>query len=106
MVGVEFLVVIGGADKKKSATGREGAAIIFGSGVMQASRSEFGILTKRNFPEIFAGIEVDGVQCAPWSSHRGITIGIEKAVVAGEVIFHGRRRGSLAGNFFTLGDRR
>src|SRR5579859_3285213 len=99
---MEFFVVVRGADKEKSTAGDDGAAVVFRASVMQSGRSKFRVFAEGNFPEIFAGIEIDGVESAPGRSDGGIAIGIEKTVVAGEVIFHGEKWRTAAFQFLTF----
>src|SRR5882724_2990332 len=88
IVGAELLVVVGCADEEKTASCDDRPAVIFRTGVAHSRRGQFRILAERNFPEVFAGVQIDGVQRSPWRKNCGITVWIKKAIVAGEVIFH------------------
>src|SRR5215469_6433922 len=57
--GAKLLVVVGGADEQQSAGGDNRPAIIFATGALHTSSSEFGVLAKGNLPRIFPGIQVD-----------------------------------------------
>ncbi len=45
---------------------------------------QFLILPKWNLPEVLSGLQVDGIECAPWWSNSRITILGEEFIVTGE----------------------
>src|SRR3974390_2796568 len=100
--GAELLVVVGGADEKKAAGGDDWPAIVLGAGVFHALSWEFGVFTERNLPDVFAGVQIDGVERAPRGLDGGVTIGIEKAFVAREVVLHRGGQRSDGGEFLVL----
>ena len=69
---------------------------------MHSCHSQFRILAERNFPENFACVETDGIQGSPRRKNSGIAVGVEKTIIAGEMIFHRGRRRSRAGEFLIL----
>ncbi len=90
-----------GADEEQAAGSDDRAAVIFGAGIFQALGGEFGIFAERNFPDKFAGVEIDSVERAPRGRYGRVAIGIEKAFVAGEVVLHERRFGLVGFEFLT-----
>src|SRR5260370_40449848 len=102
MVGVKFFVVVGCADKEKSSSSDNRAAIIFRASVAQSCGSERRIVAKGNFPEIFASVEVDGIQSSPRRGDCGTAVRVEKTVVAGNAIFLGRWQQSAGGQVLAL----
>src|SRR5260370_9348646 len=95
MKGANFFVEVGCADKQQPARGDDRPAVIFCAGVLLSLRSEFRVFTEWNFPDIFSGVQINGVQSAPGRSDGGISFRVEKLVVAGEAKLHGgcARRG-------------
>src|SRR5260370_33816525 len=102
MEGAYFFVEVGCAKNEPPAGGDGGPAVISCAGFLLSLRSEFRVFTEWNFPDIFSGVQINGVQSAPGRSEGGISIRVEKLVVAGKAKFHcgGRRRGAC--EFFTL----
>jgi hypothetical protein len=67
LVGVEFLVMLGGTDKKNAACRDNRTAIVLRARNWNAFRCEFGVFPKRNLPKILARLKINCVQSAPWS---------------------------------------
>ena len=95
VVGAEFLVEVGRADEEKASGGDDRATIVFCAGVGLALCGQLRILAEGNLPNVFPGIQIDGVERAPGRSHGGIALRIEKFAVAGEAEFH-RQQGRRA----------
>src|SRR5260370_2946032 len=102
MEGAYFFVEVGCAKNEPPAGGDGGPAVIFCAGVLLSLRSEFRVFTEWNFPDIFSGVQINGVQSAPGRSDGGISIRVEKLVVAGKAKFHcgGRRRRAFGFSYF------
>src|SRR5712664_864402 len=90
--GAELLVEVGCSDEQQSACANNGTAVIFRAGVLLAFCRKLRVFAERNLPDIFAGVQIDSVQSAPRRSYGGIAFRVEKFVVAGEAIGHGRGR--------------
>src|SRR5208283_3189782 len=95
--GAEFLVVVRGPNEKQSARSDDRPAVILRTGILHALCHQFRVFAERNLPDIFAGIEVDGIQRAPRRLNCGVTVRIEKAPVTGKVILHRRQEWARGG---------
>src|SRR5262249_61412652 len=93
--GAFCCVVVARGEEDPPPCRNDRSAVIFASGVFHACSGQFGIFAERNFPEVFAGIEVDGIESAPRRQNGGVAVGIKKAGIAGEGVLH--RRGLRAG---------
>src|ERR1700684_243591 len=86
--GAEFAVVRRSTDEEKADGGEDRAAVVFRAGDGDALRGERRAFAQGNLPEIFAGVEVDGAERAPWRSNGGIAIGVEELAIAGKGVLH------------------
>src|SRR6267142_1423705 len=98
--GAEFLVEICCTDKDEAPGGHDGTTIIFRAGAGEPFRRKLGIDSEWNFPDIFACVEIDGVQSSPRWSDCGIAFGVEKLFVACKLVFHAGRRRAGTFRFF------
>src|SRR5260370_27270520 len=88
--GAEFFVEVGRSDEQQPARSDDRTTVILRASVLLAFRHKFRVLTQRNFPDIFARVQIDGIQRAPGSSDCGITLQVNKVVVAGETVLQRR----------------
>ncbi len=74
--------VFGCPDEEEAACGGDGAAIVFSSGGRDTLGGEFGEFAQGDRPEVFARVEIDGIEGSPRGFDGGVAIGIEEAVIA------------------------
>src|SRR6266446_980196 len=103
--GAEPLVEVGCSDEQQSACANNGTAVIFRAGVLLAFCRKLRVFAERNLPDIFAGVQIDGVQSAPRRSNGGISFRVQEFVISGEAIFHGQWRWFGACELLTLAAR-
>lgn len=74
--------VFGCPDEEEAACGGDGAAIVFSSGGWDTLGREFGEFAQGDRPEVFARVQIDGIEGSPRGFDGGVAIGIEEAVIA------------------------
>ena len=84
--GAEHAVIHRRTDEEDAAGGDNGAAVALRASVLHTLSGKVGVLTEGNFPEVLAGLEVDGVEGSPRRRDSGVAIGVKEFAVAGEVV--------------------
>src|SRR6185436_20814451 len=90
--GAEGPVVNRGADEQQSARRQQWPTVVLAAGVGQAARRELREFAEGNAPQVSAGGEFDGIQCAPGHADGGIPFRLQPAAVTGEAVRLVRRR--------------
>src|SRR5579864_4421762 len=80
--GAEFLVLRGG-DEHKSPGGNQRSTDVLRAGRRNATRGEFPMFSQDNLPDDAALVQVDRRELSPGRLDGGVTLLIDKAVVAG-----------------------
>src|SRR5581483_6375853 len=87
----KLALIVRGANENQAARGDHRTAVVFTAGIAHSLGSQLGILSQRRFPGNLAGIEIDRIQCSPWRLHCGVSVRVEKLVIAVVCVGHVER---------------